>query len=42
MKKSSVVTTEMAIKRLSGESWLVSWMCEHKDILSNVKINIIS
>ena len=42
MKESIVMTTKTAFKPFGDQSLLVSWISEHKDILSNVKINIIS
>ena len=47
MRESIIMMTKMAIKplsMLSDQSLLVNlkWISEHKDILSNVKINIIS
>ena len=42
MTKSIFMTAKTAIKLLSDQSWLSSWISEHKDNLSSVKINIIS
>ena len=42
MTKSIFMTAKTAIKPLSDQSLLSSWISEHKDNLSSVKINIIS
>ena len=42
MKESIVMATKTAIEPLGDQFLLVSWLFEHKDILSNVKINNIS
>ena len=40
--KSIFTTAKTAIEPLSDQSLLSSWIFEHKDNLSSVKINIIS
>ena len=41
MKESIFMMAKTAIKPLSDQSSFVSWISEHKDIFSNVEINII-